>query len=120
MKNKSQFQSDWFCDTCDNKTTSDAVEKLVDYFTDKLIDAGDSVDKLETVLEKSATMLHPNHFVVNLTRLKLNGAYVSLACRMNEPEDIPVEVHLRRKELLDDVMKILDIVEPGLSRRRGE
>ena len=32
---------------------------------------------------------------------------------------IPTEVYMRRKELLDDVQHLLDIVEPGLSRRRG-
>ena len=32
---------------------------------------------------------------------------------------IPTEVYMRRKELLDDVQQLLDIVEPGLSRRRG-
>ena len=32
---------------------------------------------------------------------------------------IPTEVYMRRKELLDDVQAVLDIVEPGLSRRRG-
>jgi hypothetical protein len=33
---------------------------------------------------------------------------------------IPTEVYMRRKELLDDVQLVLDIVEPGLSRRRGK
>ena len=32
---------------------------------------------------------------------------------------IPTEVYMRRKELLDDVQLVLDIVEPGGSRRRG-
>ena len=32
---------------------------------------------------------------------------------------IPTEVYMRRKELLDDIQQLLDIVEPGLSRRRG-
>ena len=32
---------------------------------------------------------------------------------------IPTEVYMRRKELLDDVQTIIDILEPGLSRRRG-
>ena len=33
---------------------------------------------------------------------------------------IPTEVYMRRKELLDDVQLVLDIVEPGVSRRRGK
>ena len=34
--------------------------------------------------------------------------------------DIPTEVYMRRKELLDDIHRTVDIVEPGWTRRRGE
>ncbi len=34
--------------------------------------------------------------------------------------DIPTEVYMRRKELLDDIHRTIEIVEPGLTRRRGK
>merc|ERR1712008_664604 len=34
-------------------------------------------------------------------------------------EQEPAEVYMRRKELLDDIHKVIDLVDPGLSRRRG-
>jgi hypothetical protein len=34
--------------------------------------------------------------------------------------DIPTEVYMRRKELLDDIHITIEIVEPGLTRRRGK
>jgi len=34
--------------------------------------------------------------------------------------DIPTEVYMRRKELLDDIHRTIEIVEPGWTRRRGE
>ena len=62
------------------------------------------------------------------TRIKLNANYVRLAHRkFKESEeykdrdfDIPTEVYMRRKELLDDIHTTIEIVEPGLTRRRGK
>ena len=61
------------------------------------------------------------------SRIKLNANYVRLAHRMfKESEeykdrdfDIPTEVYMRRKELLDDIHRTVEIIEPGLTRRRG-
>ena len=36
-----------------------------------------------------------------------------------QKRQIPTEVYMRRKELLDDVQSVIDIVDPGVSRRRG-
>eukprot|EP00095_Tigriopus_kingsejongensis_P008808 maker-scaffold646_size120253-snap-gene-0.15 protein:Tk08808 transcript:maker-scaffold646_size120253-snap-gene-0.15-mRNA-1 annotation:"unknown" len=50
----------------------------------------------------------------------MNTAYMELTSRMEmEPDKIPPEVFMRRKDLLDQVQKVIDIVEPGLTRRRG-
>ena len=78
-------------------------------------------------------MLHANHYLLTLMKVKLNSAYNRLAGRMLEEQEeadreawladtfrqIPTEVYMRRKELLDDIQKVIDLVEPGLSRRRG-
>ena len=49
--------------------------------------------------------------------LVLNYVYFRLH---DEPEQIPPEIFMRRKELLEEVQKVIDILEPGLSRRRGD
>ena len=117
----------WQCDNCGFATTLGAIEKLVSYFTDKLSQPSvvQSVEALEDMLEKSARLLHPNHYVVTLVRIKMNVAYVNLAFRMfgeggeYADQQEPAEVYMRRKELLDDIHRVIDIVEPGLTRRRG-
>jgi hypothetical protein len=38
----------------------------------------------------------------------------------NREFDVPTEVYMRRKELLDDIQRAIDIVEPGWTRRRGK
>ena len=55
----------------------------------------------------------------------MNVAYINLSYRMfgeggeYEDQQEPAEVYMRRKELLDDIHRVIDIVEPGLTRRRG-
>ena len=52
-------------------------------------------------------------------RLKPRRLYPGEKSPERPVRQIPTEVYMRRKELLDDVQALLDIVEPGLSRRRG-
>lgn len=60
-------------------------------------------------------------FLYLLGRVTMNTAYIELGERMGlEPEKIPMEMFMRRKDLLDEIRKVMDLVEPGLSRRRGE
>ena len=51
--------------------------------------------------EKSARLLHPNHYVVTLVRIKMNVAYIDLTHRMfgeggdHADEQEPAEVYMR-------------------------
>ena len=69
---------------CNHATTLEAIGKLVTYFLDKLQQPSvmGSVAALEDLLEKSARLLHPNHYVVTLVRIKMNVAYINLSHRM--------------------------------------
>ena len=52
-------------------------------------------------MEKSARLLHPNHYVVTLVRIKMNVAYIDLTHRMFSEggefadEQEPAEVYMR-------------------------
>jgi len=117
----------WKCQMCGHTSTFDAINKLVNYFLEKIKQPQvfSSVEALEDMLEKSARLLHPNHYVVTLVRIKMNVAYINLTHRMfgeggeYADEQEPAEVYMRRKELLDDIHKVVEAVDPGLSRRRG-
>ena len=134
-KNPLDSGSQWCCDLCPHSSTGDAVDKLNQYFLAKLDNpvVSGSVDAMEDVLEKASKLLHGNHYVLTLLRIKLNAAYNRLAGKMIEEQEeadrdagveqqvrqIPTEVYMRRKELLDDIHRVIELVEPGLSRRRG-
>ncbi|XP_059094035.1 uncharacterized protein LOC131889058 isoform X1 [Tigriopus californicus] len=114
-------KSSWTCDLCYFKTNGEAVDKLVDYFLDKIKATRiEAVDLWEELLEKASKMFHSNHYILTLIRVTMNTAYIELGDRMElEPDKIPMELFMRRKDLLDDVRKVMDLVEPGLTRRRG-
>lgn len=114
-------KSSWTCDLCAFETNGEAVDKLVDYFLDKIRGTRiEAVDLWEELLEKASKMFHSNHYILTLIRVTMNTAYIELGERMGlEPEKIPMEMFMRRKDLLDEIRKVMDLVEPGLSRRRG-
>ena len=56
----------------------------------------------------------------NRSRFKPRSVYPGEAAPERPKRQIPTEVYMRRKELLDDVQAVIDLVEPGLSRRRGD
>ena len=97
------------------------MDKLVEYFLVKINSIRtESIDEMLELLEKALKMFHGNHYVVTRLRINLNVAYLELADRMGlEPHKIPPELHLKRKEYLDEIHKVVEAVEPGLSRRRG-
>ena len=93
----------WKCQTCGHTSTFDSINKLVNYFLEKIKNPRvfNSVEALEDMLEKSARLLHPNHYVVTLVRIKMNVAYIDLTHRMfgeggeYSDEQEPAEVYMR-------------------------
>eukprot|EP00096_Caligus_rogercresseyi_P012657 TRINITY_DN5373_c0_g1_i1.p1 TRINITY_DN5373_c0_g1~~TRINITY_DN5373_c0_g1_i1.p1 ORF type:complete len:578 (-),score=111.95 TRINITY_DN5373_c0_g1_i1:77-1810(-) len=114
-------KSEWTCDQCSFITNGESVDKLIEYFDAKLRNSGAAggIEVLEELLSKAVKLFHPNHYMATMIRISLNQAYVNLALRVGDAHDIPIEVHMRRKELLDDIHQVIELVDPGLSRRRG-
>ena len=54
-------------------STGDAVEKLVEYFMAKITSGplSNSVQEMEDLLEKGSKLLHHNHYVVTLIKIKV-------------------------------------------------
>ena len=93
----------------------------MDYFETKMASTHpEAIDQWESLLEQAIKMFHTHHYVCTMIRINLNMGYIRLGTRMGvEPDKIPAEIFMRRKELLDEVQKVIEILEPGYSRRRG-
>merc|ERR1719278_494540 len=107
----------WACGDCGATKPAEAVTKLNDYFLSAVYGAGQDCTALEDILTKSTRMFHPSHYIPTLIRIKLNTAYLKLGAR-NEGQH-EMELLMRRKEVIDEVHQFIEIVEPGLTQRRG-
>ena len=58
---------------CSHTSTGDAVDKLVDYFLTKMANprVSESVQEMEDALEKASKLLHQNHYIVTLLKIKV-------------------------------------------------
>ena len=58
---------------CSHTSTGDAVDKLVDYFLTKIGNPriSESVSEMEDILQKGSKLLHHNHYVVTLIKIKV-------------------------------------------------
>jgi len=110
-------QASWECGDCGESKDPSAVIKLNQYFINALQEARDDCMALDNLLEKAVKMFHPCHYVPTLIRIKLNGAFLKLGAR--NPNQAETELLMRRKEFLDEIHQVIEVIEPGLTQRRG-
>lgn len=86
--------------------------------------AGSLVSRLERILKKySGKVLHPNHYALLNVVKSLNYAYANMHRGNNgegEKEELDLERLTRAKALCLQMLSVLDMIDPGLSRLRGE
>jgi len=111
------LEADWMCGTCGVVKTADSIQKLNQYFVAAIVEATGDCMSLDNLLEKAMKMFHPWHQVCTLARIKLNTAFLKLGSR--NPDKAELELLMRRKELLDDIHQVIEVIEPGLTQRRG-
>jgi hypothetical protein len=78
----------------------------------------EAVEKCEALCQKYRSILHPNHaFLMNL-RCSLSQLYGH--AQGYSLEDLPDILLERKIEICKDLLSVADIIEPGLSRLRGQ
>ncbi|XP_014271573.1 SET domain-containing protein SmydA-8 isoform X1 [Halyomorpha halys] len=110
--------SDWKCDKCCNQKQKEIIYNFINRLFEEAEQlTNGTVSDNEKFLLTQQKYLHPNHFVLLSIKLKLSQLYgKSHDCIIhNMTED-----QLKRKiNICKDIIKILDVIEPGLSRIRG-
>ena len=72
----------------------------------------DCIEKGEEILSKLAEYLHPNHAICTQLKTGLVSGYAALA-----DKDLP---QLNRQlELVQQVLAVTDVIDPGMTPRRG-
>lgn len=91
--------------------------------TRRLADEAEAVDPndvaaLEAFLSKHASQLHPNHY--NLLGVKHSLSQVYGKVHGYLIHELPDALLERKLTICRDIMRIFDVLEPGISRLRGE
>lgn len=114
--------ADWYCTnkkSCQGYILpSSSINVLNQRMTQEYerIDCNDIVS-LEQFLEKYANVLHPNHYLFLGVKLYLSQLYGKIDGYIIH--NMSDELLIRKITICKDILKIFDILEPGLTKLRG-
>ncbi|XP_058819092.1 SET domain-containing protein SmydA-8 [Topomyia yanbarensis] len=115
--------ADWKCTHCEFKTRGAAVLKASQVMQTELDELAymeygpERLENFERVYKKYKSVLHPLHFINTSIRDSLIELYGRI--QGYEMQDLPDILLERKVELCQDVLKVLNVFEPGKSRARA-
>lgn len=119
-KNPLDDDSVWSCNNtgCNYTMQASAILLLLKRLTEEYdqIDAND-VKGYETFLHKYRNVIHTSHYLCLSAKHSLSQLYGKVTDYIIQ--DMPDSELNRKIEICRDLMKVFDIIEPGLSRLRG-
>ncbi|XP_053674864.1 SET domain-containing protein SmydA-8 [Anopheles nili] len=115
--------AEWKCAQCEFKTSGAAVQKAVLTMHNEIDELacleydGGRLEAYERVYKKYRSVLHPMHFINTSIRHSLIELYGRIpGYEMAELPDMLLE---RKVALCRDILRVLDVFEPGKSRARA-
>ncbi|KFB46177.1 AGAP007779-PA-like protein [Anopheles sinensis] len=115
--------AEWKCNQCAFKTSGAAVQKAVMTMHNEIDELAcleydaSRLEAYERVFKKFRSVLHPLHFINTSIRHSLIELYGRIpGYEMAELPDILLE---RKVELCRDILRVLDVFEPGRTRARA-
>ncbi|KAK7073041.1 hypothetical protein SK128_003472 [Halocaridina rubra] len=108
----------WKCDRCRHQIPAETVERLnkIVYYELRQHEEGD-IAALENIFKKYQFVFHPQHFHLIGVKHTLSQVYGRVSGYL-----LPqlTEAQMQRKiECCQDLLKVLDVIDPGISRLRG-
>ncbi|XP_034473188.1 SET domain-containing protein SmydA-8 [Drosophila innubila] len=122
-KQPTVVDSSWNCCSCGNSMSSGEVRQIVSALQAE-VNAAQSLEmgskrleEAERLLRKYKSLLHPSHYICTGLRQLL----IEMYGRVKGYEMVQLTDHLleRKAELCREVLRILNVFEPGLSRTRA-
>ena len=117
-----EVNSDWKCNGCGSIISIEEVKQITDNIKEEMdgVQEGpDVIPRLERLLEKhSGKTLHRNHnFLITMVH-SLSELYGRIAGWLID--DLSMESLKRKEKHCRHLLSVLDVIEPGMSRIRGE
>lgn len=117
--------AEWHCMNCQFKTPGSAVQTVVTTIESEIKELQqletsiENIKLCENVLKKYSKILHPNHFLMVNMKENLIDMYGWQLSNKIENDFVTAECLERKIELCRDVLKVLDVIQPGLNRARA-
>ncbi|XP_058460574.1 SET domain-containing protein SmydA-8 [Malaya genurostris] len=111
-------ESDWKCKSCEHIISAEIVTRLLDRLF-KEVDAidGNSIELYEKFIDSYKSTLHFNHYLFLSAKHSLCQLYGKISGYLIP--DMSLQ-QIKHKEILcRDLLSVVDLYEPGLSRLRG-
>lgn len=116
-------EAEWHCTHCEYKLKGATMVKAIQVMQAEIDELAymeygpERLEKFEQVFKKYRSVLHPLHFIMTSIRHSLIELYGRIpGYMMQELPDILLE---RKIELCKDILRVLDVFEPGKSRSRA-
>jgi len=117
-----EYDSNWECDQCGHQESMEAVLVIVEKFNNEVKSLCENdrynIDDWLELLSRTKLQFHPQHMVM----IEIAKWLVPILCRgpsLSFP-DFPMELVTIKLELATNYLKVLNIVEPGLSKFRAK
>ena len=115
----SKIESSWKCQKCSESISVDKISKVTQAVKEasEKLDENPKVEEYEKFLKKYSTVVHENH--VLLIDKKYNLAKMYGRMEGYEVDQMSDDQLKRKRQLCEEVLKVLDQIMPGRSRKRG-
>lgn len=116
------FTCEWKCTHCEFKTNAVAVRKVYDAVQAEIdavemLAGPEGIEQRESIFRKYKSVFHPKSAYMTMLRSSLSQLYGR--AEGYTVEDLPDLLMERKIELCNQLMEVLDVIEPGYSRIRG-
>ncbi|XP_055597926.1 SET domain-containing protein SmydA-8-like [Uranotaenia lowii] len=108
----------WECNWCHNLLQREYVNEIMCAARGEILACPQEVRDLEKVIQKHSKTLNPRHSLILEAKQALFGELRQI-CLGTDPENVSKSVLKRKFELCEEMVAILRVLEPGISRLAG-
>ncbi|XP_055536296.1 SET domain-containing protein SmydA-8-like [Wyeomyia smithii] len=108
----------WECNNCHHLLKREYVNEVMCAARSEILACPPEIRDLEKVISKHSKTLNPQHSLVLEAKQNLAGELRSV-CMSLEPPHVPKQILKRKIELCEEILGVVRVLEPGISRMVG-